>query len=133
MNNDKTRSYSSVGNMGLEGRPAEIIEALLGELASSCSAAAAAAASGDAQRRIALTSKAMGIISDGLLPCLDMEKGGAIAANLESIYDYSTRRLVLANKNSDPEGYAECSMLAQQILNAWKTVVSGRVVPGDAK
>src|SRR3569832_1218812 len=41
-------------------------------------------------------------ILDGLRNSLDMEKGGDIAQNLDSLYDYMQRRLVVANMDNDP-------------------------------
>src|SRR3569832_1008197 len=41
-------------------------------------------------------------ILDGLRNSLDMEKGGDIAQNLDSLFVYMQRRLVVANMDFDP-------------------------------
>src|SRR3569623_1465501 len=52
-------------------------------------------------------------ILDGLRNRLDMEKGGDIAQNLDSLYDYMQRRLVVANMDNDPAIHDEvvCMMI----------------------
>jgi flagellar protein FliS len=72
-------------------------------------------------------SKVLAILTE-LTAALDMERGGEIAANLASLYEYMTRRLTEANiKNSaDPlhevesliislkEGFSEASRIRRQ-------------------
>lgn len=62
--------------------------------------------------------KAIGII-DGLRCALDMERGGKIAASLESLYDYMMRRLLEANLHNDPERLNEVAGLLGEIRSGW--------------
>jgi len=64
-------------------------------------------------------SQAISIIGEGLRVSLDMERGGAIAAQLGDLYDYMTRRLVEANANNSQEMLAEVSSLLGELQAAW--------------
>lgn len=58
-------------------------------------------------------------IIDGLRMSLDLEAGGEIAQNLESLYDYMSRRLYEANVKNDIEAVNEVSRLLREIQEAW--------------
>jgi len=61
-------------------------------------------------------------IVDGLRQSLDMEKGGEIAQNLDAIYDYIQRRIVVANMENDPRILDEVAGLLAEIKTAWDVV-----------
>ena len=61
---------------------------------------------------------AMSIIG-GLRSSLDMDAGGAIAVNLDDLYDYMTRRLVDASTQNDSAALAEVIDLMLEIKGAW--------------
>ncbi|TNV22994.1 flagellar export chaperone FliS [Buttiauxella sp. B2] len=67
-------------------------------------------------------SKAINIIDNGLKAGLDNDKGGEIAANLSSLYDYMIRRLMLANLRNDVEAIEEVEGLLTNIADAWKQI-----------
>ncbi len=74
-------------------------------------------------------------IIDELLCSLDLEKGGAIAANLESLYNYITRRLIHADANRDMDAIDEVIGMLHELLSAWKEVCSRpntEIRPGEA-
>ena len=48
-----------------------------------------------------------------------MERGGDIAQNLDDLYDYIQRRLLLANARNDEEGLEEVHALLTQIKAGW--------------
>ena len=61
-------------------------------------------------------------IIDGLRQSLDMEKGGEIAQNLDALYDYIQRRIVVANMENDPRIMDEVAGLLIEIKTAWDAV-----------
>ena len=65
-----------------------------------------------------LISAAIAII-DELRVSLDLKNGGAIAANLDDLYDYMCRQLVKANLNNRVEILDEVSHLLGEIRSAW--------------
>lgn len=66
-------------------------------------------------------SKAISII-DGLITSLDMEKGGEIAENLLSLYDYMQRKLVEANLSNTMEQLDEVAALLNEIKEGWAAI-----------
>lgn len=66
-------------------------------------------------------------IIQGLSESLDLESGGEIAANLEGLYDYMVRCLMLANKDNDIEKLDEVASLLKEVKNAWDAM------PGEVK
>lgn len=61
-------------------------------------------------------------IIDGLRLSLDKEKGGDIAQNLDALYDYMTRRLVLANAENNREYLDEIARLLREIKTGWDAI-----------
>lgn len=83
--------------------------------------AEACIASGDLTRKAKAASEA-GAIVDSLSGCLDFSQGGDIAARLEALYDYASRRIVAANAANDAEGFGEVAGLLDDVFAAWKQI-----------
>lgn len=67
-------------------------------------------------------SKAIDIIENGLRAVLDHEGGGDISANLERLYEYMTRQLMLANVRNDVALLDEVDALIGNLASAWAEV-----------
>ncbi|OCG23572.1 flagellar export chaperone FliS [Gilliamella sp. App2-1] len=67
-------------------------------------------------------SKAINIVDNGLKSCLDLEKGGEIAENLDRLYQYISQQLVLANLHNDQEKLQTCFDLLNNIAESWREI-----------
>ena len=72
-------------------------------------------------RKGELISKAINIVG-GLQGSLNDKEGGALAANLDGLYDYIIRRLTQANFENNVEYLDECSRLLGEIKTAWDAI-----------
>jgi flagellar protein FliS len=63
-------------------------------------------------------------IIQGLRTSLDAEKGGDVAANLDSLYEYMGRRLLEANMNNDTAILDEVNTLLAEIKTGWDGIPS---------
>jgi flagellar protein FliS len=61
-------------------------------------------------------------ILSGLQASLDHEKGGEIAGNLESLYDYMQRRLFRASTDNDMQALLEVGDLVNTLRSAWSAI-----------
>ncbi|QEI07250.1 flagellar export chaperone FliS [Pigmentiphaga aceris] len=62
------------------------------------------------------------IISEGLRASLDPSTGGQLAERLEALYDYMSRRLVVANAGNDPDALLEVQKLLRELRGAWAEI-----------
>ncbi len=79
----------------------------------------------------ASVGKAIRIIGEGLVAALDMERGGQIAINLRSLYEYMLRRLVEANLHNRQEILGEVMSLLHELRGAWAQI-GQRTAPAGA-
>jgi len=77
------------------------------------------------QRQIAAKGEqiawALSII-EGLKGALDLEAGGEIAANLDALYDYVMRRLLVANLDNDVTVLDEVTRLLIDVRAGWNGI-----------
>lgn len=71
-----------------------------------------------------MISKAIMIIDHGLKASLDLNAGGDLAIKLQSLYDYMTHRLLLANLQNNIEIINEVNTLLVELYDAWKAIES---------
>jgi flagellar protein FliS len=64
----------------------------------------------------------VGAIIDELRSSLDHSAGGEIAANLDRLYDYMTRRVLSANLNNDVAAIDETVRLLREVRAAWVSI-----------
>ena len=110
----------------------QLVSLLYEGVLSSIATARGALARGDVLTKCNSVSKAVRIIEEGLMTALDREAGGELAQNLEALYDYSLRRLILANAHNDDAMLAEVAHLFEPIAQGWnqiKTPTAAAVAP----
>jgi len=74
--------------------------------------------------------KAMDIINE-LWGCLNMEKGGQIANNLNAIYAYINRRLLEGDINRDVRAFTEVVNILSELKSAWEGISSAEEEEGS--
>lgn len=68
-----------------------------------------------------LISKAIGIV-EGLRTVLDQEKGGEIAKNLNDLYEYMKKQMLLGNLKNQTEPLDEVIKLLVDLRSAWLAI-----------
>lgn len=104
-----------------------LYEGVLGAIAT----ARGALARGDVQAKCNSVSKAVRILEEGLMTALDRSAGGALAENLGAVYDYSLRRLILANARNDDALLQEVARLIAPIAQGWKEMKKSTAAAND--
>jgi flagellar protein FliS len=66
--------------------------------------------------------KVQDIISE-LMASLDVKKGGEIASNLYSLYDYMLTKLLEANLKKNKEAVEEVQALLEELRDSWKVAL----------
>ena len=79
----------------------------------------------DYEGKCAVVKKTQDII-DELLCSLDFEKGGSIAGNLESLYNYISRRILYADVNKDVGAIDEVIGMLSELKSAWEGMFYGQ-------
>ena len=128
-----TQAYAQVGveSAVLSASPHQLVVLLFDGALSAMKRAAILIEQGDIPGKGQALSKAINIITNGLRAGLDHEVGGEIAANLDSLYDYMTRRLLQANLHNDLSAIDEVSTLLNNISDAWKEIGTNNQNAGD--
>ena len=67
-------------------------------------------------------SKCLDLIQKGLVAALDYEKGGEIAKNLGSLYDWAIREILTARLKNSPETLTAVIEVFRNIESAWVEV-----------
>lgn len=65
--------------------------------------------------------KALAIV-DSLRASLDLERGGAIASQLQALYGYMEQRLLQANLRNDVAALDEVAALLREIRSGWEGI-----------
>ncbi|WP_133622951.1 flagellar export chaperone FliS [Erwinia sp. LJJL01] len=77
---------------------------------------------GNIARRGEMISRAINIIDNGLRCALNHEVGGKISEELESLYEYVSRNLLLINLNKAPEELPHLIEIMTTISTTWKEI-----------
>jgi len=101
--------------------PHRIIQMLLDGALSKIAAAKGCIERGEITEKGRQITWGMNIIQ-GLRTSLDGEKGGEIAANLDSLYEYMGRKLLEANVDNNPELLDEVTQLLSELKAGWDSI-----------
>ena len=76
---------------------------------------------GDMIRKAKVLHSTVTIVAE-LRNSLNLDEGGELAQNLDDLYDYMIRQLMLANAGSDASLILEVSRLLDELRNAWMAI-----------
>lgn len=119
-----TKAYAQIGveSAVMSANPHQLITLLFDGAMSALVRARLFMQQGETVAKGEALSKAINIIDNGLKAGLDQEKGGEIADNFSSLYDYMIRRLLQANLRNDTQAIEEVENLLTNIAEAWKQI-----------
>lgn len=104
-----------------EASPHKLIQMLMSGFLMRVNAAKGAIIRADFEEKSTQISKAVAIVG-GLIDGVDTEKGGDIAANLLSLYEYINTRLFQASVDNSVEILDEVQSLMREIKQAWDAI-----------
>ena len=121
--NSGIKAYNQVAvHTGVnEASPHRLIQMLLDAALEKIAKAKGFMANSKIQQKGENISLAISII-DVLRASLDMQAGGELSKNLESLYDYMTRRMTEANLKNDVTLLDEVTNLLLPIKQAWDAI-----------
>jgi flagellar protein FliS len=117
-------AQTNVSSAAPNASPHELIMMLLDGALGAIGQAQAHIASNNIIGKNAASAKALRIVEEGLRASLDRTNGGPIALQLDSLYDYMARRLLMANLKNDPAGFIEVGNLLGEIRAGWEGIAS---------
>jgi flagellar protein FliS len=77
---------------------------------------------GEIEKKGKAISRAARIVEEGLKASLNVAEGGALARDLNNLYDYLAKRLTLANLRNDEALLDECAQLVEPLRQAWRDI-----------
>ncbi len=104
-----------------EASPHKLIQMLMSGFLMRVNTAKGAMQRKDYQEKSIQISKAVGIVG-GLIDGLDLEQGGDIAENLNSLYVYINERLFQASSENNVGILDEVSGLMREVQTAWDAI-----------
>ncbi len=114
------QQYKSTSNYGgtNEASPHKLVAMLYDGAIERLATARGAVQRGEVAVKLRTLSSALAIV-EHLRLSLDRQSGGAIARNLDELYDYMGRRLLHANVRDDAKAIDEVLTLLRQLKSAW--------------
>ena len=127
------KQYARIGTQASiqDASPHRLIQMLFRGALDRMAGARGAMENEDVVRKGELIGKAISIVG-GLRDAV-IEDGGALAQNLDALYEYIANRLVVANLQNDMEVLQECMDLLTPIASAWDDIAPERVKVAPAQ
>jgi flagellar protein FliS len=125
--NGAARAYAQVGleTTVAGASPHRLVLMLFDGALAAVARAREAMAAGRLAQKGELVSKAIQIVDEGLRASLDRAAGGALADQLDSLYEYMTLRLLLANRHNRVADLDEVARLLGELRGAWQALETG--------
>ena len=108
----------------------KLIELLFNGFMDSLVLARGAMRTGQIEAKGKAIGRAARIVEEGLKAGLNLEGGGRLAADLNSLYAYVGLRLLQANLKNDESALDECAQLLGPLRDAW-VAIGPQVEAGD--
>ncbi|UTW07299.1 flagellar export chaperone FliS [Pseudomonas benzenivorans] len=117
------RQYQTVNTQAqaVDASPHRLIQMLMDGGLTRIAQARGAMERGQVALKGELIGKAIGIIG-GLREGLDLQKGGELAANLDSLYQYMATRLLQANVKNEIAPLEEVAGLLREVKTGWDAI-----------
>ncbi len=106
----------------LGASPHHLVSLLFDGFADAPAQAKAALRARQWQAKGSAISRALSIVTEGLQGALNLSAGGALAADLDSLYAYICQRLTQANLSNNEATLDECLRLMQPLREAWAAI-----------
>ncbi len=121
------RHAKAYGQMAIQTRTATtdahgLIYLLFDAVDEQLSIALGALDAGDTERRGKAVNKSLLLIQQGLRGGLDLERGGDLAAQLDSLYEYCATRLVEAHASRSRPIFEEVRACLRTVFDGWKGI-----------
>lgn len=104
----------------------KLVVLLFGALQQALGGAKLAMQRGDIPVKCKHISHAVRIFEEGLIAPLNLDAGGEVAANLQSLYRYCVKRLTHANMRNDVDAVDEVMGLVDTVADGWKQMGAKR-------
>ena len=124
MHRSQARAYSTIHvETGVASAdPHRLVELLIDGALEALAEAVVALQRRDLPAKGRAITRAVSIIDEGLRGGLDRERGGAVAAQLDTLYTCVTHRLTQANLKNDLALLNECRGLLMPLREAWQAI-----------
>lgn len=121
------RSANAYKTVGLEtsvtgANPHQLVSLLFDALQQSLASAKIAIQNGDIPAKGRAISRAVRILEEGLKASLDADRGGDLAVNLRSLYDYCILKTTEANLRNDAAIVDEVIRLIHPVSDGWNQI-----------
>lgn len=131
MVNEGARAYRqlNVSTSVEDASPHELIVMMFDGALTRLSRAKGCLEHGDIEGRAQALDSVLAIVA-GLQASLDQARGGALAENLDALYDYMQRRLFRAIADQDGVAIDEVADLLRTLKEAWSAIEADALVSG---